>query len=189
MAAVAGAVADDILAAMLGDAELARAYVNNGGDIALHLSRNEQFRIATAAGHVVIHASDQVHGVATSGWRGRSFSLGIADSVTVFASSAAEADAAATMIANAIDLPGSGKVKRQRACDMAPDSDLRDRLVTIDVAELDQGEVNEALARGLIAASDFMNRRLVMAASLMLAGELRVIGHAFKIEKKELLHA
>ena len=47
-----------------------------------------------------------MRGIATSGWRGRSFSLGIADAVTVLAATAAEADAAATMIANAVDLPG-----------------------------------------------------------------------------------
>ena len=40
-----------------------------------------------------------VRGVATSGWRGRSHSLGIADSVTVLAATAAMADAAATVIA------------------------------------------------------------------------------------------
>ena len=38
MAAVAGAVADEILQAMRRAAPLARAYVNNGGDIALHLA-------------------------------------------------------------------------------------------------------------------------------------------------------
>ena len=47
-----------------------------------------------------------MRGIATSGWRGRSFSLGIADAVTVLAATAAEADAAATVIANAVDLPG-----------------------------------------------------------------------------------
>ena len=47
-----------------------------------------------------------MRGVATSGWRGRSFSLGIADAVTVLARTGAAADAAATIIANAVDLPG-----------------------------------------------------------------------------------
>jgi ApbE superfamily uncharacterized protein (UPF0280 family) len=37
MAAVAGAVADAVLAAMTAARELDKAYVNNGGDIALHL--------------------------------------------------------------------------------------------------------------------------------------------------------
>ncbi len=38
MAAVAGAVADHILAAMIAGRRLAKAYVNDGGDIALHLT-------------------------------------------------------------------------------------------------------------------------------------------------------
>ena len=38
MAAVAGAVAEEILASMLSAASLTRAYVNNGGDIAFHLA-------------------------------------------------------------------------------------------------------------------------------------------------------
>src|SRR5882672_5810397 len=41
MAAVAGAVAEEILKAMTTSANLSRAYVNNGGDIALHLSPGE----------------------------------------------------------------------------------------------------------------------------------------------------
>ena len=45
MAAVAGSVAEEILGAMLGAARLDRAYVNNGGDIALHLAEGEQFTV------------------------------------------------------------------------------------------------------------------------------------------------
>src|SRR6202165_3388348 len=45
MAAVAGAVAEEILGAMLREARLDRAYVNNGGDIALHLAGGENFTV------------------------------------------------------------------------------------------------------------------------------------------------
>jgi len=45
MAAVAGAVAEEILLAMTGVADLDRAYVNDGGDIALHIGLDEQFVI------------------------------------------------------------------------------------------------------------------------------------------------
>jgi ApbE superfamily uncharacterized protein (UPF0280 family) len=54
-----------------------------------------------------------VRGIATSGWRGRSFSLGIADSVTVLARTAAQADAAATVIANAVDADDV-RIRRRR---------------------------------------------------------------------------
>jgi hypothetical protein len=67
-----------------------------------------------------------VRGIATSGWRGRSFSLGIADSVTVLAATAAEADAAATIIANAVDVAHAGIIVRRPACSLKDDSDLGD---------------------------------------------------------------
>ena len=173
MAAVAGAVADEILATMLSQAELTHAYVNNGGDIALHLNSGASFIIASAAGPITIRSEDQVRGIATSGWRGRSFSFGIADSVTVLARTAAEADVAATLIANAVDLAGSAKIKRQPACEIAPDSDLRDRLVTVDVLPLNEHEIVTALDSGVEAANDFLRRDFIIAASLMLVDETR----------------
>jgi ApbE superfamily uncharacterized protein (UPF0280 family) len=114
MAAVAGSVAEEILSAMLDSASLVRAYVNNGGDIALHLADGERFTVGLVdrpdrpglMERTVIEAADPSRGVATSGRHGRSFSLGIADAVTVLAATASQADAAATIIANAVDLPG-----------------------------------------------------------------------------------
>jgi uncharacterized protein len=156
MAAVAGAVADEILAAMRQAAELDRAYVNNGGDIALHLAEGQSFAIGMVDrpdhpglfGQARIAASDAIGGIATSGWLGRSFSLGIADAVTVLAVDAAAADAAATLIANAIDLPDHPNVTRVPACDLDPQSDLGARLVTRDVGLLSSEEIEQALARG-----------------------------------------
>ena len=147
MAAVAGSVADCILNAMTSSADLRRAYVNNGGDIAIHLTNDETFEIAALSGMIAVTAEDKVRGIATSGWRGRSFSLGIADAVTVLAESASTADVVATLIANAVDLPLSSKIKRRPANELAPDSDLRDRLVTVDVSPLTKDEVLEALRR------------------------------------------
>ncbi|MEE4236172.1 MAG: UPF0280 family protein [Anderseniella sp.] len=166
MAAVAGAVADQILHAMLKAASLRRAYVNNGGDIALHLAHGQSFSIASANGHVAVTAADGVGGIATSGWRGRSHSLGIADSVTVLARSAARADVAATLIANAVDLPGSPKITRLPACELNPDSDLRNRLATVDVAALTAAEAAAALARGVQKAREFQRRGLIIACTL-----------------------
>src|SRR6185295_10369000 len=44
MAAVAGAVADEMLQAMLAGRDLEKAYVNNGGDIAIHLAPGHSLR-------------------------------------------------------------------------------------------------------------------------------------------------
>jgi ApbE superfamily uncharacterized protein (UPF0280 family) len=175
MAAVAGSVADEMLCAMCATADLSRAYVNNGGDIALHLADGETFSIASANGPVAVRSTDPVRGIATSGWRGRSFSFGIADSVTVLAATAAQADIAATLIANEVDLPRSIKIRRAPAAALYPDSDLGQRRVTVEVAELTAGEVNTALARGLEFAGLLQSRDLIVAATLGLNDEIRTL--------------
>jgi ApbE superfamily uncharacterized protein (UPF0280 family) len=183
MAAVAGAVAEEILEAMTTAAELSRAYVNDGGDIALHLSPGEKFVVGMVErpdhpslfGTTTIDASQPVRGIATSGWRGRSFSLGIADAVTVLSDTAAMADAAATIIANAVDLPGHPNIKRVPACDLAPDSDLGERLVTQLVGELSPDEIHDALSAGVRVAESLRVANLIHAAALNLRGETRVV--------------
>jgi ApbE superfamily uncharacterized protein (UPF0280 family) len=184
MAAVAGAVAEEILSAMTAVAKLSRAYVNDGGDIALHLTAGEAFVIGMVErpdhpslfGTTKIDFDHRIRGVATSGWRGRSFSLGIADAVTVLAETAARADAAATMIANAVDLPGHRAIGRVRACDVAPDSDLGERFVTQSVGHLSADEISEALAAGVCEAETLCTSGLIRAAALNLQGDVRVVG-------------
>lgn len=185
MAGVAGAVAEEILAVMLQAANLSRAYVNNGGDIALFLRGYEKFVVGMVErpdrpslfGTLVLTSADPVRGIATSGWRGRSFSMGIADAVTVLADRAAAADAAATIIANAVDLPGHKSVVRIPACDLAPDSDLQNRLVTQDVGELSRNEIDDALASGARTAEWLLKIKLIRSAALHLRGETRVVGN------------
>ncbi|PKP75458.1 MAG: hypothetical protein CVT84_03220 [Alphaproteobacteria bacterium HGW-Alphaproteobacteria-6] len=181
MAAVAGAVADAVLAALVAGGGIGRAYVNNGGDIALHLEPGERLTAAIALtgagpGRVVVTHGDPVRGIATSGWRGRSQSLGIADAVTVLARDAAAADAAATMIANAVDLPGDPAILRRPARAVRADSDLGRRAVTVAVAPLSPQARARALDRGLAAAGRARDRGLIAAAALFLQGEVRTIG-------------
>jgi uncharacterized protein len=184
MAAVAGAVAEEILGAMVGAAHLERAYVNNGGDIALHLGDGQHFTVGlmdrpdqhSLMRTMIIQADDPVRGVATSGRHGRSFSLGIADAVTVLALTAAQADAAATVIANAVDLPGHPAIVRCPAHDLQPDSDLGARLVTRDVGELSHCEIERALKSGARYARGLLSRGLIGGAALRLHGETVVVG-------------
>jgi ApbE superfamily uncharacterized protein (UPF0280 family) len=182
MAAVAGSVADEVLAALLSGRSLDKAYVNNGGDSALYLAAGQSMRLAIAgtdngfADGILIRAEDAVRGVATSGWRGRSFSLGIADAVTVLARTGAGADAGATIIANAVDLPGHAAIRREKASLLAPDSDLGDRLVTTGVGRLSRYEVAAALEAGLAEAERLRRRGLIEAVALFLDGEARVCG-------------
>ena len=184
MAAVAGAVAEEVLASMVAAGSLTRAYVNNGGDIAFYLRCGERFRMAVAGldgsalGRIDVGYDDAARGVATSGWGGRSFSLGIADAVTVLARSASEADVAATLICNAVDLPGHPGVGRAPAQSLQPDSDLGGRLVTVSVGALTEAEVAEALARGAVVAEDICGRGLALSAALFLKGQARMVGQA-----------
>ena len=184
MAAVAGSVAEEILGAMLGSARLARAYVNNGGDIALHLTGGEQFTVGLmdrpdhhgVMQAINIEAADPTRGIATSGRHGRSFSLGIADAVTVLAKTASQADAAATIIANAVDLPGHSAIIRCPANALQPDSDLGTRLVTRDVGALREGEIDDALGAGVSRAQQLLAAGLIEGAALRLLGETAVVG-------------
>ena len=202
MAAVAGAVAESVLAAMTNATTLDRAYVNNGGDIALYLASGHKFTIGmvdrpdqpSLFGSLEIPADLPVRGIATSGWRGRSFSLGIADAVTVLAAKAADADAAATILGNAVDLPGHAAITRAPANEIAPDSDLVDFLVTRDVGSLKPSEIEQALDAGAILAEELQASGLIYAAALHLQGITRVVSAhtltaALDFPQRSLLHA
>ena len=183
MAAVAGAVAEEILGAMVEAANLKRAYVNNGGDIALHLGAGEHFTVGLVdrpdrpgpMQTTIIEADDFARGIATSGRHGRSFSLGIADAVTVLARTASQADAAATIIANAVDLPAHAAIVRCPAHDLQPDSDLGARLVTREVGDLSHYEIEEALEAGADKARALLGQGLIESTALRLHGETRIV--------------
>lgn len=184
MAAVAGAVAEDVLGAMCAASPLARAYVNDGGDIALHLAPGERLTAGLVDrpdrpglfARAVLAAEDGVRGIATSGWRGRSHSLGIADAVTVLADTAAAADAAATVIANAVDLPGHPGVTRVPCATIDPDSDLGDLPVTRAVEKLAEADKAMALDGGMACARRLLARGLIRAAALHLQGVTVTVG-------------
>ncbi|HVJ39948.1 MAG TPA: UPF0280 family protein [Dongiaceae bacterium] len=189
MAAVAGAVADHILAALLQGRDLAKAYVNNGGDIALWLAARQQLECGLVTDLLAPRVTGVFHlvpemrigGIATSGAPGkgrggRSFSRGIADAVTVLARDAATADAAATMIANAVDLPQHPGIVRVPADSIDPDSDLGDRLVTTEVPALAASEVAAALDRGRCVADELSRSGMIEAAVLALQGEIVLSG-------------
>ncbi|MEZ5931689.1 MAG: UPF0280 family protein [Alphaproteobacteria bacterium] len=175
MAAVAGAVADEILEALVSGRDVPKAYVNNGGDIAFHLTAGERVSALGPAGTIEIAYGDAASGLATSGAGGRSHSLGIADAVTVAARSAADADVAATLIANAVDLPGHPAITRVPASELAPDSDLGDRLVTTAVGALSDEDIETALDRGEAVARRYRSEGNVLEAVLSLRSHCRIV--------------
>ncbi|MBM3600211.1 MAG: UPF0280 family protein [Alphaproteobacteria bacterium] len=183
MAAVAGAVADEMLTALIAGRQLARAYVNDGGDIALHLTRGTSFRIgvvgsdvdAAIDGIATIDAASPVRGIATSGWGGRSLSLGIADAATVLARTGAAADAAATLVANACNTDHAAIVRRP-AREVVDDSDLGDLPVTVSVGALAHADIARALDAGAAEADRLYRAGLIEAAMLVLRKQTRVVG-------------
>ena len=190
MAAVAGAVADEVLEAMLYEAknqdpcleEIQRMYVNNGGDIAFWLNAGESFSIGVVDNpgipelnaKVSLANESPVRGIATSGWRGRSMSLGIADAVTVLAKSAADADVAATLIANEVnvDFPG---IEKRPASEVKDESDLGMIPVTVHVPDLPEDKISTALERGANTARKFIKAGKITAAYLSLQKQTLVI--------------
>ena len=181
MAAVAGSVADEILEAMVRGRTLDKAYVNNGGDIAIHLTPGQTLRAGIVAdvdepalaGFALLSYERPVRGIATSGWSGRAFSLGIADSATVLAASAAAADAAATIVANAVNADHQA-IERRPANTRQDDSDLGSRLVTVGVGNLPAVVVAAALERGMGEARHLRMRGLIDSAALSLKGQWRI---------------
>ena len=189
MAAVAGAVAQELIACYHRPG-IERAWINNGGDIALHLAPGQSARVGLFAdlarfdlrdlapiatdGQFELRAEQPVRGVATSGWRGRSFSLGIADSVTVLAATAAQADAAATVIANAVDVADAA-IQRRPASECKDDSDLGDIPVTVAVGPLAPAQVHRALDAGAERAAALQRLGLVASVALVCQGQWRVV--------------
>lgn len=208
MAAVAGAVADAVLAAMVKGRGVTRAFVNNGGDIAFHLTPGTSLRcgLVTDLASAVVggtgpfvdrhgweedlagrHAltflltfDHPARGLATSGRAckgrgGRSFSFGIADSVSILGRTAARADAAATIVGNAVDLPGHPAIDRRAASEIDPASDLGNRLITFDVGPLDGAAIEMALDGGETMADMLLRDGLIEGAVLALRKRFRVL--------------
>ena len=190
MAAVAGSVAEEVLRIIQAAGPIERAFVNDGGDIAFHLQPGQALKFGVAGdfsegpipainGTIELSADMGIGGIATSGAHGRSFSLGIADSVTVMAKTAAVADVAATLIANAVNID-SPAVQRKPANTLDPDTDLGNLMVTTKVGNLTPSEIDAALSSGVAQAEVYLAKGLIVAAVLMLHGDVRTVGAALK---------
>ena len=186
MAAVAGAVADEILNWMVDGVSLKRAYVNNGGDISIFLSKGEKFTLdiqqlnTIKSGQIVIHEQAGIGGVATSGKGGRSLTMGIADSVTVLARQASDADVGATLIANQVDIPGHPGITRKPADEIVDASDLGKQEVVVACTHLKPKDVGLALDRGFRFAQELLSEGRIMAAAMFLQNSARIVGQPLR---------
>jgi ApbE superfamily uncharacterized protein (UPF0280 family) len=156
MAAVAGAIADAVRA-RLSLHEPDYLSVNNGGDISVP--------------HTLTIDNLSHFGLATSGFGGRSFTLGLADMVSVVAPTGALADAAATLICNHTRID-SLDVTRRPAREIDPLTDIPDELVTVRIGRLSGGEITEALAAGKRAAGRLKSQGIILDAVIVLRDKM-----------------
>ncbi len=185
MAAVAGSVADEIAEVGWRSTSLTKLYVNNGGDIAFRISHGEEVVIGVAKsvvdptliGRLHFTSKSNSRGVATSGFGGRSQTFGIADAVTVVSSCAADADVAATLIANRVSLGDHPQVKSVAADSVDGSSDLGSRLVTSSVGELTKQEIETALDNGAQMAKALCSDARIEGAFIALRGSVRSVGN------------
>ncbi|MCB2192082.1 MAG: FAD:protein FMN transferase [Deltaproteobacteria bacterium] len=189
LAAVAGAVADEVadFALNLG---ADRVVVNNGGDIAVRLQPGQSLRVGVKPpdseqgegsplmGRLNLRGGDGIGGVASSGWQGRSFSAGVADLVTVWAASAAQADAAATALGNAAQAQSAQSAPAQ---DIEPDCGLGKQQVTTQVGPLPREERLAALRRARDLSRRLHARGLIIGCLVLVQGEALLLDRGQRI--------
>ena len=185
MASVAGSISELILLKVLEKFNVNKIYINNGGDISLYISKNEKFNFSIGGDTSYIFEYGNINGfggIATSGWKGRSFSMGIADSVTVVAEKASIADAAATIICNKIDLQDSNKIKKTTANQLYDETDLNNKLITISVKKLTEKEIIQAILNGKTIADYYISKNIIKTVIINLQNNILILGHKFNIK-------
>ena len=190
MVCVAGAVSEQLLENILSKFNPDKLLINNGGDIALFLNKKQSLKLLIANKNEIVLTLDgnkTRFGIATSGWRGRSFSLGIADSVTVIGNNACIADAAATMIANDINIVNHPNIERKKALEIDDHSDLKETFVTTFVGKLSEKEIEESLERGKKTAEKYINDKIILSAILNLKENYLFLGKKFPLTSKKII--
>ncbi len=178
LAAVAGAVSDEVADFVFQQAGVSKVVVNNGGDIAIRLRDNE---VATVGINLdcskptvsrMLTIREEVSGVATSGFGGRSFTKGIASAAVVWAHSSSMADALATILGNATNVD-DGAIQRRLAEEIYPDTDIPGHWVTTSVGDISETKVEEALEGGTALARKLRQQGLVFEALLAVKSQAR----------------
>jgi len=169
--AVAGAGADEVADFITGRQHVGKVVVNNGGDIAVRIKNQEIVKIGIktdvsekAISHVMtVGTKSGIGGVATSGFGGRSFTMGVANAAVAVARDAISADVAATLIGNAANVK-SRAVSRDMAKNLYHATDIPNHLVTTGIGGLTKSEIDEAINAGRRKAETFQNMGLIIGA-------------------------
>jgi ApbE superfamily uncharacterized protein (UPF0280 family) len=139
--------------------------VNNGGDISIFNKKGRGLKIDIGDIHTgesspyMLNIGQFIdYGLATSGFGGRSFTLGLADIVTVVAATGAVADAAATFICNCTNTESA--------------QDIPDDKVTIRIGKLNEQDILNALENGLCIATNLKEQKHIYDAIIKLQGHM-----------------
>jgi len=187
LVAVAGATSD-MVADYLLNTKATKIIVNNGGDIAIRLREGDSAIVGLRLNlmrpdYEYLALIDRDCGICTSGIGGRSFTLGVADGVTVIADQASMADAAATFLGNKT-VVNSPKIKKVLAESVYPDTDLLGVEVTQSVGALSEDEIETALSKGKKEAINVMERNLIYGAIISVKDHIDSLGYFEKAIKK-----
>lgn len=183
LAAVAGA-ASDMVADYVAGIGATKIIVDNGGDIAIRVREGDSAMVGLRLNLMRPDFDyslliDRDCGICTSGIGGRSFTLGVADGVTVLADQTATADAAATFLGNKTVFR-SPRVKRVLAESIYPDTDLQGVEVTHCVGDLSENEIETALSRGKAEALMLMDRNVIYGAVISVKDHVDSMGYFVK---------
>jgi uncharacterized protein len=178
MAAVAGAIADAV-ADWLWTKKVTKVIVNNGGDIAIRLAKNETTKIGLRSNvnrqdisyTIRLKGSQHSWGINTSGLGGRSFTRGIASAVTVFAKTSTIADAAATGIANECYVNDRAIIQLP-AEQLDPNTDLQGVPVTVEVGHLSEELWSKAIAQAKRKAETLVSKDIIQGAVIVADGKM-----------------
>lgn len=179
MAAVAGTMSDIVKQEIIDKADADYIVVNNGGDIAFHnSSKNSMFKVGVIGDisnkkithSLNIKTNSNIHGIATSGFGGRSLTRGISSAVTVIAENSRLADVAATEIAN-ITYIDSNEVEVCLAEEIDYDTDIRGLTVVKNVGVLSQEEISKSISNGINKAIELYERKMIKGAFIFVQNQ------------------
>jgi hypothetical protein len=180
LAAVAGAIADLVADYIAATTDATKIMIDNGGDISIRLRGDDQVRVGlrldVASKRIdYVLSVERDCGICTSGFGGRSFTLGVANAVTVLAERAALADAVATYLGNktTVDSPN---VEREWAENIDPETDIPGKKVTKYVGVISEAEIQQALQNGWEEALRLINRGTICGAVIAVKGNTVTAG-------------
>lgn len=184
LSAIAGGIGEVLIERLREKDDMDRIIFNNGGDTSLYCRKKDYLPVINCQGVKLKLVSKKVKGIATSGRKGRSFTKGIADFVTVFAVSPSVADAAATYIGNNVTTD-SEKIRYEPAEVIDFNTDLKGEKVVVSIGNLTEAEVEKAIENGANTAENLIKKEKILCAVISLKNRIYFTSNIEKFIRKE----